>query len=229
MNKKNIPAKHTILDPYLSKLIQETIGKKEAQIFDYGCGDGHVLLNLNQDYNIVAYDNDSNIIHKLVKKLEKINCKNIKAINENHFFEKKQDFSLKFDLVLCSLVLCLYEDKKEMQNILSDLKILAKENGLIIIVICNPLFIHELESETIIRHLPKDWQYDQTFKYSKTVKLTNNKRYDVHRPLKEYETIIHKSGLKIEALLQVPPVFQREKFISDYLIFMCRLQGDEFI
>lgn len=222
-DKNSIPAKHSVLDPFIVELIFRILNKKHATVFDYGCGEGDILFKLPKSFDITAFDINSEIIESLSNKIEKLGYENIKIIDKEHLKQNFKNYSKKFDLVLCSLVLCLYYNENALKEILYDLAKLMKKSSILLVVICNPLFIHELNTETVIKHLPDNWRYNHVFKYEKTVKLTNRKRSDVHRPLCNYESLINETNLSIESIIQVPPRFNKEKFISDYLIFKCKL------
>ncbi|MHA1757185.1 MAG: class I SAM-dependent methyltransferase, partial [Promethearchaeota archaeon] len=92
------------------KLIMQILEKyKPGKLFDYGCGNGNLSINISKlDFEVVGFDINDSLIMK-----QKEKNRNILFLTLNEFLIEKLKFKEFFDYLLCSLVVCEVEDNKE--------------------------------------------------------------------------------------------------------------------
>lgn len=167
-------------------------------VFDYGAGSGAIAYAINKlGRKVVGYE----IKQGLIKEQYTKSFENV-VIGRDRLMEFLKS-GRQFHSVLCSLVLChsLAESKEEaleiVDEIMSDLVNLSK--GHILIVICNPLFLH---ASSRIQTRNSRHTYLQSHSIEKTMCATQRDRLDYHRPLGFYESLFARHGLIVQDIFQ---------------------------
>lgn len=194
---------YNILDPFI---IEEVVRISPKSIFDYGSDDGRIAEKLaSHGYYVTCFDIDKDAILRGEEKREKV-----KFIDSDDLEDYLQG-DKKFDLVLCSLVLCTIEDDDGVRTILNNIRSLVNKDGKVFLVVCNPFYTLSSSSEFQKRIIPPKARYKDKFLYEK--KLWNGSaRKDVHRPFHRYRLLCEKADLEV---IQV-----KESIGSD----VCKLQ-----
>lgn len=203
-------------DPLIVSILKKY---DRGKLFDYGCGDGRLTYKVAQlGYKIIAFDINEDLIN------------NQKQKNENILFLTEKEFKLRFDcfktffnIILCSLVLCVIEDDEEVKMILKNCSIMLKPEGLFVLSLCNPFYTWVKETELQTKFLPEDFRYENKTKYFKKMKSSEHIREDIHRPFSFYENILNKNDFKIVEIHQtIGKNLHCELFASDFLIILCK-------
>lgn len=159
------------------------------KILDYGCGTGQIADELAVNNEVSVYDVDMSGFYK--RHHEGTDLK----ILYREDLDRISEGGSKFDLVLVSLVLCTVGDD-EVRSILSDARNLLKSGREIVLVICNPFHIQDLQTGTHLK-IGIPGNYHDKFYYEKKMKITGNLRHDYHRPLSWYANELKKSGFHL--------------------------------
>ncbi len=204
-----------VLDPIIIESILKIDGKT---IFDYGCGDGQLTQKFaEKGYTMTAFDISDKLIQE--NKLKHID-KSVRYLSENEFENQFKQLEHKFDIVLCSLVICTIESDEMVQNVLRNIYELMRVNGRGIIAVCNPNYTQVKESEIQYRFLPENCDLGSKFEYKKKIKTTNRIRTDIHRHLKLYQNLLSNSGFTIMRKYETPGKdLENDNYSSDFLIF----------
>lgn len=183
------------------KLIIDFYAKQSQikTIFDYGAGSGAIAYALKQlDKKVAGYEVDRSVMKQKYYKM--LDC----SLDSKESLQSFLHSNEKFDSVLCSLVLChpLAQDEEDSSKIIEEIMnhILCLSNKHVLIVICNPLFIHA--NSSIQRRESQSLVYNKTHKITKYMYSTQRCREDYHRPLGFYENLFAKFGLEIQAVFQ---------------------------
>lgn len=165
-------------------------GVRPASVLDYGCGKGRLATRLVQmGVKVTGYDPDSTCIKACQSRGERATYggKNLRA--------RLLAASARFDVIVCSQVLCTIQDNSEMECVLRDLRCMVADSGTVIVTVCNPFYLATASTELVRRHLPERSRYGETFPYTKTVTATGNQRTEVHRSCDIYRRAFAKAGL----------------------------------
>lgn len=190
LDSLNNTTKSQVLDELLLRLIRL---KSPATVMDYGCGKGPISERLAADgIEVVAFDIDSSLIQQ-----DRLRHTPVWYITEEGL-ETLLENGAKYDLVLCSLVLCTLESNTEVKRVVSKIRDLVAEEGCALVSICNPFFcavpatnLHEKE------YSPGRLEYDDKFLYKKRINETGRTRTDIHRPFSWYKHLFHQCGFEI--------------------------------
>lgn len=193
----DIKTKRELLNPRIIELVQ--IGSPKA-ILDYGCGRGSISEALAcMGFDIIGYEVDERILQK--------NCTNshgARYIGKDEL-AKMLVLGKKFDRVVCSLVLCTIEDDAEVEQVVSNIRMLISDKGEVIITFCNPFYTFTKESESHIKlDIPGDAKYGDKFIYHKRMKEKGTIRTEVHRPFEFYKNLFQRHGFDIIETIEVP-------------------------
>ena len=211
--------KKDILNPIIKDVFQNQI--KVKSVFDYGSGYGD-MSKLLKDINlsVSAYEPDKEVVKKYREKY----YQNIDILNYSETKRLIAD-KIKFDSVLCSLVLChpLADDKQERLNIINQVMrdITALSNKYVIMVVCNPLYTYQTCSALQKRILPDNFDYKNETKFIKKVYSSGRERFDIHRPLSYYEKLFEDYNLVIKKIIQTNDYNNNVAIKnSDFIIFI---------
>ena len=181
-------------------------------LFDYGAGTLEIASNLNsKGFEVTAYDIDKNAFKEEY-------AQGIDFFSDT----KKLDYHLKnkkYDIVLCSLVLCCVDDETA-KMIVENCKTLAESK--IVFVICNPFFT---KTQSLIQEKEFTDSYSTHSKYNKIMRLTKNRRTEFHRNLGFYENLFLESGnFEIEEVLQSKDTDFGRPYVgnSDFMLISLR-------
>ena len=163
-------------------------GLNGKRILDYGCGRGQISDEIAEFHEVSVYDRDMSAFYN--KHPNNIGAKVLKREDLDGIF-LEQD---KFDSILLSLVLCSV-DEAEVKGILADTRRLIRKGGDLIVVICNPFNINNIETGTHVK-MGDIGNYHQIFTFDKKMKITGNLRKEYHRPLDWYISEMKKAGFK---------------------------------
>ena len=161
------------------------------RLLDYGCGKGKLAEALaTRGWAVSAFDPDPMLADRwsvgsgLVRYLGRGG--NTRMLDEGETF----------DVVVCSLVLCLLDEQAHL-SIVEELRDLAGGQGRILVAICNPRFIAGTTS--IQKRLPpSDVTPRDCFDLVKEVASTGRRIVDKHRPLEDYQAVFARCGLAVQ-------------------------------
>ena len=176
-----------------------------SSIFDYGSGKGDIaaLLATRLAKSLVCFEPDGAAVAKGRENYTHAThaFSDERSLNETLTAARN---GRKFDSALCSLVLCHKlantetARQKIITQIMQNLCTLSKSH--ILIVICNPLFT--AAPSNIQAPRLKNHAYSQTTLYKKRMFISQNEREDTHRPLRFYENLFARCGLKVRSVVQ---------------------------
>lgn len=177
-------------------LLDMTLTDKPSTVFDYGCGKGKSAEAMAaRGLQVTAYDIDSAVIRRC--RSHDAPVRYLDAAEFSAMRDAQDQTPSKFDVVVCSLVLCCIEETREFDTVLADLRRLVVERGRVVVAVCNPFYTFA-DGEDHHRHLPADAAYDSVFGYRKDMPATGRSRRDVHRPFNFYTQAFLRAGLVVE-------------------------------
>ena len=161
-------------------------------VLDYGCGNGHMVKHLiHNGVKVIGYDRDPMAIEK---------CRNRAGpatYGGTELRAKLLANSVRFDMVVCSRVLCTIADNSEFEAVLRDLRQFVTDSGAVYVAVCNPFYLAATSTELTKKHLPNDFRYEHTFPYSKTVAINGSRRMEIHRSYAAYRRAFGRAGLLV--------------------------------
>ena len=161
---------------------------QRKKILDYGCGKGQISDELAEIHDVSVYDKDMSDFYR---KHQHNSCaKVLKREDLDHISVG----SKKFDSVLLSLVLCTV-DYAEVKEILADTRRLIRDGGELVVVICNPFNVQNVETGTHVK-IGNIVNYHHRFTFEKKMKITGSLRKECHRPLEWYISEIKRAGFR---------------------------------
>lgn len=170
-------------------------GLRPRSILDYGCGDGRLTRRLAKDgVKVVQYDPDPACVKKCIDRGGLAVCGGTDLLTH------LRTESVRFDVVVCSMVLCTIADNQEFDDVLQDLRRFVADSGSVLIAVCNPFHLSTAFTELAEKHLPASFRYDETFCYDKTVAVSGNRRAEVHRSYATYRRAFIRAGLSIHGV-----------------------------
>ena len=174
--------KEDILDKVIVSIIKQY---NPIKILDYGSGKCKTakLLQSETQADVHVYDVKTDVM--------KTRCSNFKK-----YYPSDSSFSKFFDVVLLNLVLCEI-DNSVAQEILTDILKVVKQNGIVVVSICNPDFAHVKRMEFQNRDsIPKVSSKEEVLK--KTCIYTGNEKTEYFRPSKKYLDLFAVNGFVIQ-------------------------------
>lgn len=207
------------LNPVLNAIFSDNIAAKT--VLDYGSGHGdHAQMLVQLGIRVTAYEPDEEVVEKhRVQYYANVNLVDHAALT------KLKSNDVTFDAVLCSLVLChplANSERKQLAKInaiMDDVTALSRRH--IVIVICNPLYTSQLQSQLQLRQVPTGFSYYKATPYHKKMIHTGRKMPHTHRPFSFYEELFRKRGLEIRQIIQTEDITQTiSTQNSDFTIFM---------
>lgn len=128
----------------------------------------------------------------------------------------------RFDVVVCSLVLCTLDDAAA-DRVLGTTRSLITEDGTLLLAVCDPTSYAVPHTTRHTRDLPAGARYGETFGYQKRVGAAQRTRTEVHRPVSAYRRMFARAGFTIVEQSTVDGVdVDRFEPVSEFLIFRLR-------
>lgn len=169
-------------------------------VLDYGCGSGTIADKLTKKgMQVSCYDIDS------TRFCGRSHIEGTKFLSELEL-QKQIDSGVSYDLVLCNLVLCSIEDRKEVLSVLKKIRKLTSTTGRAVVGICNPLSDSCRNSISQTRQDAEELEYGKCWAVAKKLKSTSRFRKDWHRPIRWYIHAAHLAGLEVEDAIEVPSI-----------------------
>jgi 2-polyprenyl-3-methyl-5-hydroxy-6-metoxy-1,4-benzoquinol methylase len=189
-------------------LIKNIGNVKGKRILDYGSGTGIIAKKMKDlGADVKAYDISSEMLRLTSEKIGIENTySHSEDIPENYF-----------DVINCSLVLCIVTEK-EVSAICSNIKRMLNNGGSAYFGFCNPKIFHVKESQLDYR-LPTGNLYSEIHTYEKIKKEGNYKLFERHRPIEWYENVFKKGGLRVTEIFFTPEYSLMGNKIKDFIIF----------
>ena len=137
------------------------------------------------------------------------------------FQAKLLDLKKTYDLIVSNLVLCILT-KSEQDEMLKNIKSIAKPNASLIISFCHPCTDYMTVGVVSKRLRSHIWnpKYNKEFKYRKVVHENQIEFTDYHRPLEYYSTLFKEHNLEIVDLAE-SEVLNTEA-LPDFIIFVLK-------
>src|SRR6056297_3231720 len=130
-----IVSTHDIIDP-ITLSILDTVPK--GKLFDYGCGDCFLTKKVMQlGFDVIGFDVDTKTLLSARRKDSRLD-----VLTQNEFYRSPFEFRGKFDVVLCSLVVCVIEENRDLLQLFSNIASLIKPDGTLVLSLCNPRYTH---------------------------------------------------------------------------------------
>lgn len=171
------PTKREVIDDTILDVVKEWQPKR---VLDFGCGHGRVAAALaEQAATVFAFDPDNDLADRW--RLLGANGSTVEWHSGNAD-QALNDSAGTFDLVICSLVLCVIEDDAEYRAVVQRLAAALSPKGRFVIVICHPEATLAGDSTIQKRLVSSSQRSDETFAWTKALP-SGRRRGDVHRPL----------------------------------------------
>ena len=172
--------------------------ERPESVLDYGCGDGRLAEQMSgRGIRTFGYDPDPAAVSR---------CTNRGTAAEyggRELLEDLRSKSARFQVVVCSRVLCNIADSMEFEAVLKDLRQLVDDTGTVFVTVCNPFYLRVTSTELVQKHVPCGHEYGGTFSYTKTVIATGNRRTEVHRSFATYKRAFEDAGLHVEEVIEL--------------------------
>lgn len=185
---------------------------RRLRILDYGCGKGRLASQFAaQGHDVVAFDPDPT----LAPRLEALVSSGVSAVASPP--------TATFDVVICELVLCTIEEEQLYRRVLADLRRLVRDDGRVLVAVCNPSFTTGGDTPLQVKTLPRDAHPDTTFAWEKILAATGASRKDVHRPLSRLRRDLLREGLAVDRVRETGTVdLGRFEPASDFMLLRLR-------
>ena len=162
-------------------------------VLDYGCGDGRLVAELTRrKIKVTGYDPDQESVEKSLKNDSTATC------GGRGLLAQLMAESARFDVVVCSRVLCTIANDLEFGTVLQDLRRLVADSGAVFVAVCNPFYLPVVSTELAEKHLPDGFCYEDPFLYDKTLTVNGNRRTEVHRSFSSYRCAFVDAGFSVE-------------------------------
>ena len=203
LEKENI--KLMSYDHTLSGQISDWQGKK---VLDYGAGPGVLagaLQKLGADVRV--YDISSEMRDRAGQRIGYENIYSSTAdIPKNYF-----------DVIICNLVLCIVSEE-EVENIISNIRMALKSDGVAFVGFCNPK-IHDVAESQLDFRFFSGCHYEENHTYKKIKKEGLYEITETHRPVDWYAKVFYRCGLILLDIVLTPEYIIRNQKINDFVIF----------
>lgn len=185
---------------------------RKLRILDYGCGKGRLAGRFAaQGHDVVNYDPDST----LAPRLEALASLGVTVVPSPP--------ADKFDVVTCELVLCTIEEDPVYCRVLADLRRLVRDDGRVLVAVCNPSFTTGGDTPLQTKSLPHHAHPDTVFTWKKALAGTGVSRRDIHRPFTRLRRDLLRAGLAIDGVRETQTVdHSRFEPASDFMLLRLR-------
>lgn len=214
--KKIQNAKNRVLNGKLLNFVHQ-YAPSRGKAFDYGCGWGEFAEALTKDgFDVEAFDAADEMVEEARTRYQRPHF-----YTRAEFTQKLPELEHNFDLVTSNLVLCILT-QSEQDEMLENVKRIAKSGAPLIISFCNPCTDYLTIGVVSKRLRSHTWnpKYDKEFKYRKVIHENKIEFTDYHRPLEYYSTLFKKHGLEILDIAE-SEVLNTEA-LPDFIIFVLR-------
>ncbi|MGQ0615082.1 MAG: glycosyltransferase [Planctomycetaceae bacterium] len=178
-----------------SLLVALALGSGARRVLDYGSGKGALVRDLARaGIDVVGYDPDPSLAARWA--------------GEARFTSVRDDALAAgpYDVVICSLVTCTIADERDYRAALSDLRAAVRDNGEVLLALCDPFFTDGGDTPLQERLLPQELDPARTFVWRKRIGPGAPLRIDVHRPLERIRRDLLRAGLVVREEREVPTV-----------------------
>lgn len=175
----------------LDRFIRCYVERHQPQtILDYGCGKPRDVAEWTNGLRLTAFDIDPSLYARWRQ-----------DTSHNRFWGvKEMEAGLAeaetFDLVLCSLVLCVVDDTT-MASILGNLRRLVAMQGRAIVAVCDPTALHVTHAVDQTRFGTADLDPAMPTTYHKCVGEATDQRVEFHRSVEAYRRAFARAGLRV--------------------------------
>lgn len=211
--------KERLVDDRVLALLGQGRGRS---LLDYGCGKAKLASSLGASgWTVTGFDPDERVASDWTR------SSNGARLGGGPLLHQLRETRPQFDAVVCSLVLCLLDDR-EFDAVLSDIRLFTRPGARAIVAVCNPRYI-DGTTQLQKRSPPSGATSDGVFRLEKTVFSSGRRLVDVHRPLRDYLGQFKRAGFVLNAVEETPAI-DVETFdeSSDFMIFdMTRAVGGE--
>ena len=171
------------------------LGQRPESVLDYGCGEGQLTEHLaGCGIRATGYDPDPAVVARRGGPVE---------YGGRELLEDLRSKSTRFQVVVCSRVLCTIPDSAEFDAVLRDLRRLVADAGTVFVAVCNPFYLPVASTELVERHVPHGQEYKDTFPYTKTLTASGNRRVEIHRSFAAYQRAFGDAGLHVEEVIEL--------------------------
>jgi SAM-dependent methyltransferase/GT2 family glycosyltransferase len=174
------PAKREVVDDAILDLVRQLCPRR---VLDFGCGHGRLAAALASDgIEVVAFDPDGAMRDRW-QKLSGSGGEKVRWLT-GLAHDALAASPGAFDVVVCSLVLCVIEDQAEYEAAISALARSLAPGGRCVILVCNPESTLAGDSTLQRRLVPAGSAPEGTFTWTKELP-SGVRRSDVHRPMRQ--------------------------------------------
>lgn len=186
------PAKREVVDDVILELVRR---HHPRRVLDFGCGHGRLAAALASDgIDVVAFDPDDDMQHRW-RALASEGGGGVRWITGAGEAALAAHTGT-FDVVVCSLVLCVIEDHAEYTAAIRSLSASLAPGGHCILLVCNPDSTLGGDSTLQRRFVPPDAVLERMFTWTKTLP-SGTRRHDVHRPAQQIFDDLARNGLYV--------------------------------
>ena len=212
---RNALAPRKLGDLFYRPMAALVLAEQPKSALDYGCGNGWLTERLcQQGIDVTGYDPDTAAIEKCLEHGNPV------EYGDSGMLDELMAGSTRFDVVICSRVLCTIADPTELDAVLRDLRRLVTDSGTVFVAVCNPFFLSVACTELAEKYLPAGCDYRETFLYTKTVDGGRTQRTEVHRSFATYRRSFTNAGFSVDEVLELDGTDTRFLMpASDHLVF----------
>ncbi len=191
------------------------LARRPKSALDYGCGSGWLAERLSeQGVSATGYDPDTAAAAERRERGSRV------EYGGREMLDRLRADSARFDVVVCSRVLCTIADRAEFDAVLRDLRGLVTDSGTVFATVCNPFYVSTVRTELAEKHLPNGYDPEDTFIYTKTVDSGSVCRTEVHRSFRTYERAFAGAGLRVDEVIETDGADTRALLpASEHMVF----------
>ena len=167
-------------------------------VLDYGCGDGRLAAMLaDREIHVTGYGPDPTMISRCLGRRGRATS------GDRGLLQRLLAENVQFEVAVCGRVLCTIADKAEIAGVLADLRRLVSNSGTVLVAVCNPFHLSTESTELWQKHLPSEFEYNDTFVYDKTVLGSGTTRREVHRSHSTYRRAFINAGFHVDTVIEL--------------------------